>query len=214
MESPDLAALRAEYAREGLTEADAGLDPVVLFSRWLDEAVAGGIHEPNAMALATADESGRPSVRTVLLKGFDEAGAVFYTNYDSRKARELAINPWASAVLLWRELQRQVRIEGRVERVDPAQSDAYFGSRPRGAQIGAVASRQSQPIGSREALEARVVDVEQAYDGRDVDRPEQWGGYRLALEAMEFWQGRPDRIHDRLRFARVGDGWSRGRLQP
>ena len=117
-------------------------------------------------------------------------------------------------MLLWRELQRQVRIEGRVERVNPAQSDAYFGSRPRGAQIGAVASRQSQPIESREALEAQVADVEQAFDGRDVDRPEQWGGYRLALEVMEFWQGRPDRIHDRLRFVRVGDGWSRERLQP
>lgn len=214
MDSPDLAALRAEYAREGLDEADADDDPVALFGRWLDEAVAAGIHEPNAMALATADESGRPSVRTVLLKGFDEAGAVFYTNYDSRKARELAANPWASAVLLWRELQRQVRIEGRVERVDSAQSDAYFGSRPRGAQIGAVASRQSQPIDSREALEAQVADVEQAYDGRDVDRPAQWGGYRLALEVMEFWQGRPNRIHDRLRFARVGTGWSRERLQP
>lgn len=214
MDSPDLAALRAEYAREGLDEADADDDPVALFGRWLDEAVAAGIHEPNAMALATADESGRPSVRTVLLKGFDEAGAVFYTSYDSRKARELAANPWASAVLLWRELQRQVRIEGRVERVDSAQSDAYFGSRPRGAQIGAVASRQSQPIDSREALEAQVADVEQAYDGRDVDRPAQWGGYRLALEVMEFWQGRPNRIHDRLRFARVGTGWSRERLQP
>jgi len=214
MESPDLAALRAEYAHEGLTEADAGSDPVVLFARWLDEAVAAGIHEPNAMALATADESGRPSVRTVLLKGFDEAGAVFYTNYDSRKARELAANPWASAVLLWRELQRQVRIEGWVGRVDPAQSDAYFGSRPRGAQIGAVASQQSRPIENREALEAQVADAEQAFDGRDVERPEQWGGFRITLDVMEFWQGRPDRIHDRLRFARVGDDWSRERLQP
>lgn len=214
MESPDLAALRAEYAREGLDEADAGDNPVALFRRWLDEAVAAGIHEPNAMALATADESGRPSVRTVLLKGFDEAGAVFYTNYDSRKARELASSPWAAAVLLWRELQRQVRIEGRVARVDAAQSDAYFGSRPRGAQIGAVASRQSMPIESREALEAQVADVAQAFDGRDVERPEQWGGYRIDLEVMEFWQGRPDRIHDRLRYARVGDGWARERLQP
>ena len=213
MESPELAALRAEYAREGLAEADAGADPVDLFARWLDEAVAAGIHEPNAMALATADESGRPSVRTVLLKGFDDAGAVFYTNYDSRKARELADNPWASAVLLWRELQRQVRIEGRVERVDAAQSDAYFESRPRGAQIGAVASQQSQPIENREALEALVVDTERAFDGRDVERPEQWGGFRITLEAMEFWQGRPNRIHDRLRFARVGDGWARERLQ-
>ena len=214
MESPDLAALRAEYAREGLDEADAGDDPVALFGRWLDNAVAAGIHEPNAMALATADEAGRPSVRTVLLKGFDEAGAVFYTNYDSRKARELAANPWASAVLLWRELQRQVRIEGRVSRVDPAQSDAYFGSRPRGAQLGAVASRQSRPIENREALEAQVAAAERTFDGRDVERPEQWGGFRIALDVMEFWQGRPDRIHDRLRFARVGDGWSRERLQP
>ncbi|MGH3473903.1 MAG: pyridoxamine 5'-phosphate oxidase [Aeromicrobium sp.] len=214
MESPDLAALRAEYAREGLAEAEAGADPVELFARWLDEAVAAGIHEPNAMALATADESGRPSVRTVLLKGFDDAGAVFFTNYDSRKARELADNPWASAVLLWRELQRQVRIEGRVGRVDPAQSDAYFGSRPRGAQIGAVASQQSRPIENREALEAQVAAAERAFDGRDVERPEQWGGFRIALDVMEFWQGRPNRIHDRLRFARVGDGWSRERLQP
>jgi pyridoxamine 5'-phosphate oxidase len=214
MESPDLAALRAEYAREGLDEADAGADPVALFARWLADAVSAGIHEPNAMALATADPSGRPSVRTVLLKGFDEAGAVFYTNYDSRKARELAVNPWASALLLWRELQRQVRIEGRVDRVDPAQSDAYFGSRPRGAQIGAAASRQSQPIESREALEAQVADTERAFDGRGVERPDQWGGYRIALEVMEFWQGRPHRIHDRLRYSRVGDGWSRERLQP
>ncbi len=214
MESPDLAALRAEYAREGLDEADAGDDPVALFGRWLDNAVAAGIHEPNAMALATADEAGRSSVRTVLLKGFDEAGAVFYTNYDSRKARELADNPWASAVLLWRELQRQVRIEGQVSRVDPVQSDAYFSSRPRGAQLGAVASRQSRPIENREALEAQVAAAERTFDGRDVERPEQWGGFRIALDVVEFWQGRPDRIHDRLRFARVADGWSRERLQP
>jgi pyridoxamine 5'-phosphate oxidase len=214
MESPDLAALRAEYAREGLDEADAGADPVALFGRWLENALAAGIHEPNAMALATADESGRPSVRTVLLKGFDESGAVFYTNYDSRKARELAGNPWASAVLLWRELQRQVRIEGRVGRVDPAQSDVYFASRPRGAQIGAVASRQSEPIENRATLEAQVADAERDFDGRDVERPDQWGGFRIALEVMEFWQGRPDRIHDRLRFARAADGWRRERLQP
>ena len=214
MESPDLAALRSEYAREGLDEAVAGADPVALFGRWLDEAVAAGIHEPNAMALATADPSGRPSVRIVLLKGFDAAGAVFYTNYDSRKGRELAVNPWASAVLLWHQLQRQVRIEGRVVHLDPEQSDAYFASRPRGAQIGAVASRQSRSIGDREALEAQVADVERTFDGRDVERPEQWGGYRIALDALEFWQGRADRVHDRLRFARVGDGWSRERLQP
>ncbi|MFZ0140300.1 MAG: pyridoxamine 5'-phosphate oxidase [Aeromicrobium sp.] len=214
MESPDLAALRAEYAREGLEEADAGTDPVDLFAQWLEVAVTAGIHEPNAMALATADTSGRPSVRIVLLKGFDAAGAVFYTNYDSRKGRELVANPLASAVLLWHQLQRQVRIEGRVERVEPELSDAYFASRPRGAQIGAVASQQSRSVGDREALEAKVADVERTFDGRDVQRPEHWGGYRITLDAVEFWQGRADRVHDRLRFTRVGDGWSRERLQP
>jgi pyridoxamine 5'-phosphate oxidase len=214
MESPDLAALRAEYAREGLEESEAGTDPVALFGRWLDEAVAAGIHEPNAMALATADPSGRPSVRIVLLKGFDAAGAVFFTNYESRKGRELTENPWASAVLLWHELQRQVRIEGPVDRLDAARSDAYFGSRPRGAQVGAAASQQSRPIEDREALEAQVARVERTVEGRDVDRPEQWGGYRLALDAMEFWQGRPNRVHDRLRFTRAGRDWSRERLQP
>jgi pyridoxamine 5'-phosphate oxidase len=214
MESPDLATLRAEYAREGLDEADAGADPVVLFARWLDDAVAAGMHEPNAMALATADTSGRPSVRIVLLKGFDEAGAVFYTNYDSRKGQELTVNPWASAVLLWHELQRQVRIEGRVGRVDTAQSDAYFGSRPRGAQIGAAASQQTRSIEDRQALETQVADAERTFDGRDVERPEHWGGFRIALDTMEFWQGRANRVHDRLRFSRVGDGWSRERLQP
>jgi pyridoxamine 5'-phosphate oxidase len=214
MERPDLAALRAEYAREGLDEADAGADPVALFGRWLDEAVAAGLHEPNAMAVATADASGRPSVRIVLLKGFDETGAVFYTNYASRKGREVEANPWASAVLLWHQLQRQVRIEGRVTRVDPEQSDAYFGSRPRGAQIGAAASEQSRPIESREALEARVAEVAGSLDGGEVERPAHWGGYRIALDAMEFWQGRADRVHDRLRFTRSGEGWSCERLQP
>ena len=214
MESPDLAALRAEYAREGLDEADAGGDPVALFGRWLDDAVAAGVNESNAMALATADAAGRPSVRIVLLKGFDDAGAVFYTNYASRKGEELAANPWASAVLLWHPLQRQVRIEGRVERLDPAESDAYFASRPRGAQIGAAASHQSRPVEDRARLEAQVADVERTFDGRDVERPDEWGGYRLTLDAVEFWQGRANRVHDRLRFTRDGRGWSRERLQP
>jgi len=214
MASPDLAALRAEYAREGLDEAEAGADPVALFGRWLGEAVAAGIHEPNAMAVATADAFGHPSVRIVLLKGFDAAGAVFYTNYDSRKGRELAANPSASAVLLWHQLQRQVRIEGRVERVAAETSDAYFASRPRGAQIGAAASEQSRSVESRSALEARVADVERTFEDQDVERPGHWGGYRIALESMEFWQGRADRVHDRLRFTRADGEWSRERLQP
>jgi pyridoxamine 5'-phosphate oxidase len=187
---------------------------VALFGRWLDDAIAAGVNESNAMALATADANGRPSVRIVLLKGFDDAGAVFYTNYDSRKGGELTANPWASAVLLWHPLQRQVRIEGRVRRVDEAESDAYFASRPRGAQIGAAASHQSQPVGDRAQLEEQVADVERTFEGRDVERPDQWGGYRLALEVVEFWQGRANRVHDRLRFTRAGDGWSRERLQP
>jgi pyridoxamine 5'-phosphate oxidase len=214
MESPDLAALRAEYAREGLDERDAGDAPVALFRRWLAEVVASGIRESNAMALATADASGRPSVRIVLLKGFDDAGAVFYTNYDSRKGVELAENPQASAVVLWHPLQRQVRIEGRVSRLDAAESDAYFATRPRGAQIGAVSSQQSRSVESRAALEDQVAAAEQRYDGRDVERPDTWGGYRLSLDVVEFWQGRPNRVHDRLRFTRAGDGWSLERLQP
>ena len=214
MESPDLAALRAEYARGGLSEAEAGDDPVVLFDRWVTDAVAAGVHESNAMALATASASGRPSVRIVLLKGFDDGGAVFYTNYESRKGHELAENPRASAVLLWHPLQRQVRIEGPVERLTPQASDAYFASRPRGAQIGAASSQQSRPIQDRAALERQVAEVEQAFEGRDVERPDHWGGYRMALKVVEFWQGRPNRVHDRLRFVRSGDGWTRERLQP
>ncbi len=214
MESPDLAALRAEYAREGLDEADAGDDPVALFGRWVDDAIAAGVHEPNAMALATADASGRPSVRIVLLKGFDETGAVFYTNYESRKGDELLVNPRAAAVMLWHPLQRQVRIEGPVTRVEPEQSDAYFASRPRGAQVGAVASQQSRTVQNRATLEERVADVARTLQGPGVERPDHWGGYRIALASMEFWQGRADRVHDRLRFARDGDGWSRERLQP
>jgi pyridoxamine 5'-phosphate oxidase len=214
MESPDLAALRAEYAREGLTEADAGDDPVALFRRWVDDAIVAGVHESNAMALATADAAARPSVRIVLLKGFDDAGAVFYTNYESRKGLELAANPRASAVLLWHPLQRQVRIEGEVSRLAAADSDAYFASRPRGAQIGAASSEQSRPIADRAALESRFATAEQAFEGRDVERPDSWGGYRMALETVEFWQGRADRVHDRLRFTRADVGWSRERLQP
>ncbi|MCW2799030.1 MAG: pdxH [Aeromicrobium sp.] len=206
--------MRSEYARTGLDEAAAGDDPLALFGRWLDEAVASQLHEPNAMALATATPDGRPSVRIVLLKGFDAGGLRFFTNYDSRKGLELGANPRAAAVLLWHPLQRQVRVEGPVSVLDGADSDAYFASRPRGAQIGAVASPQSQPIEGREALEERVAEVERLFEGTGVERPPVWGGYRLGLESVEFWQGREDRLHDRLRFERRGDGWTRERLAP
>lgn len=206
--------MRAEYAQLGLDDEAAGDDPLPLFRRWLAQAVSARIVEPNAMALATATTSGRPSVRIVLLKGMDEAGMTFYTNYDSRKGGELEANPFASAVMLWHPLQRQVRIEGRVTRLPAGESDDYFGSRPRGAQIGAVASPQSEPVVGRSDLEARFEMVEGHFAGRDVERPDHWGGYRIALHSIEFWQGRANRMHDRLRFGQTGAGWSRERLAP
>lgn len=214
METPDLARMRAEYAREGLDEAAAGDDPLALLGRWLNEAIDAGMYEPNAMALATATPDGQPSVRIVLLKGLDDRGLTFFTGYESRKGAELDANPRAAAVMLWHPLQRQVRVEGGVTRIDEAESDAYFASRPRGAQIGAVASPQSRVISSRGVLDERVAEVTQVFDGQDVMRPPIWGGYRIALESVEFWQGRYDRLHDRLRYVRAGDGWRRDRLAP
>jgi pyridoxamine 5'-phosphate oxidase len=214
MESPDLARMREEYARGGLDEATAGDDPLALFVRWLDDAIQAAVHEPNAMALATATPDGRPSVRIVLLKGLDDRGLTFFTGYESRKAHELAANPRAAATMLWHPLQRQVRVEGGVTRIADAESDAYFRSRPRGSQVGAVASPQSRPISSRRVLEQRVAEVEQVFEGQDVQRPPIWGGYRIAPETVEFWQGRQDRLHDRLRYVRDGASWRRDRLAP
>jgi len=214
MESPELARMRSEYARDGLDEAAAGEDPLSLFSRWLDDAVAAGLDEPNAMALATATPDGRPSSRIVLLKGFDARGLVFFTGYESRKGHELEANPFAAATMLWHPLQRQVRVEGAVTKIDEAESDAYFTSRPRGAQIGAVASPQSRAIPDRQALEERVSEVEHVFAERDVVRPPVWGGYRVAISSIEFWQGRQSRLHDRLRFTAAGDTWTRERLAP
>jgi pyridoxamine 5'-phosphate oxidase len=214
MESSDLSAIRLEYTARGLTEDEAGDDPLALLRKWVAEAVAAGIDEPNAMALATADGRGRPSVRTVLLKGLDIDGAVFYTNLDSRKGRELSENPWAAAVLLWRPLQRQVRIEGPALPVSDDEADHYFASRPRGAQISAAASLQSEPIASRDELERQYTEVELANAAGDMTRPPFWGGYRLAYESVEFWQGRANRLHDRIRFVRGAGGWDRERLQP
>ncbi|WP_456696730.1 pyridoxamine 5'-phosphate oxidase [Aeromicrobium sp. P5_D10] len=214
METPDLARMREEYSRAGLDESAAGDDPLALFAQWLDDAVDADVYEPNAMALATATPDGRPSVRTVLLKGFDARGLTFFTGYESRKGVELAANPRAAATMLWHPLQRQVRVEGGVVKIDEAESDAYFLSRPRGSQIGAVASPQSRTIIDREALEQRVAAVEHDYAGQDIERPETWGGYRLMIESIEFWQGRTSRLHDRIRFIRQPSGWSRERLAP
>lgn len=214
MTTPDLSAMRTEYARGGLDETDAGDDPLALFRRWLDDAIVSGMHEPNAMALATATVEAAPSVRIVLLKHLDDAGAVFYTGYGSRKGLELATNPRAAGVLLWHPLQRQVRLEGTVEKVSPEESDAYFASRPPGSRVSAAASPQSRPVADRAELQRRVEQVEAASGEDGPPRPESWGGYRITLESLEFWQGRPDRLHDRLRFVRVQDAWRRERLAP
>ena len=208
------ARLRKEYTRAGLAESDANPDPIAQFRRWFDDALAAGLREPNAMTLATATPDGRPSARVVLLKGFDERGFVFYTNYEGRKGEELEENPYCALVFYWAELERQVRVEGRVSRVPKRESDEYFGSRPRGSRLGAWASEQSRPVGGREVLEERLRVLEAEYEAREVPRPPFWGGYRVEPEVIEFWLGRENRLHDRLVYRRSGGGWGRERLQP
>jgi pyridoxamine 5'-phosphate oxidase len=210
-----VARLRREYTRAGLREADLHPDPVEQFRRWFGDVLNADLHEPNAMILATANPDGRPSARVVLLKGFDGRGFVFYTNYEGRKARELEENPRAALLFYWGELERQVRVEGRASRVPGEESDAYFRGRPRGSRIGAWASEQSRPVEGREVLERRVRELEAEYEGREVPRPPFWGGYRVEPEAIEFWQGRENRLHDRLLYRRADDGgWKVERLQP
>lgn len=210
-----MADLRREYMQQGLAEADLDADPFRQFRVWFDAAVAAGLPEPNAMTLATASPEGQPSARMVLLKGLDESGFVFYTNYESRKGDELAANPRAALVFFWVELARQVRIEGRVERVSLAESDTYFASRPEGSRLGAWASRQSQVIAGRETLERRLRALEAEYAEQGIPRPPYWGGYCVIPATLEFWQGRPNRLHDRLRYRRLDDGsWVIERLSP
>jgi pyridoxamine 5'-phosphate oxidase len=196
-----------------LSEGEVDADPLVQFGRWYGEA-STAMASPEAMALATAGADGRPSVRMVLLKAWGEDGFVFYTNLGSRKGRELAANPHAALLFYWEPRGRQVRIEGPVEPVGPRESDAYFATRPRGGQIGARASRQSEPIGDRRSLEARVEEVQAEYEGRPVPRPGWWGGLRVRPERLEFWQNRENRLHDRLLYTPATGGWAVTRLQP
>jgi pyridoxamine 5'-phosphate oxidase len=205
--------LRQEYKRGALDEMHADADPFKQFGRWWDEALAADVPEANAMTLATADSSGRPSARTVLLKGFDASGFVFFTNYESRKGEELGANPLAALLFFWRELERQVRIEGGVERVASDESDAYFRSRPLASRVGAWASPQSKMISGRAWLMAKAAEMGLRH-GASPARPPYWGGYRVIPVSFEFWQGRPSRLHDRLRYTRDGSAWTFVRLAP
>jgi len=205
--------LGEQYAGTPLDPADCDADPIVEVGRWFQVAVDAKLPTVNAMTLATVDGRGRPAARIVLLKEIDDRGFVFFTNYESRKGHDLAAHPFAALVLFWEPLHRQVRIEGAIERVDGAASDAYFASRPRGSQIGAIASPQSTPI-SREALVARVAEIEGAVGDAAPVRPAYWGGYRVVPDSVELWQGQPSRLHDRVRYLRDGAGWTRDRLAP
>jgi len=210
----DASRLRQEYTHAGLDEGDLDPDPIVQFHEWFEKVLEANLHEPNAMTLATASREGRPSARVVLLKGYDERGFVFYTNYEGRKASELEANPLCAILFYWGELERQVRIEGRASRLSAEKSDAYFLSRPRGSRLGAWASEQSRSVENRSVLEERVKALEAEYEGREIPRPLFWGGYRVEPEVIEFWQGRENRLHDRLVYRRAEGGWKIERLQP
>lgn len=210
----DLRSRRISYERGALDAATVGDDPFALFGIWFADALgAPDIVEPNAMAVATADAAGRPSSRIVLLRGWDERGFVFYTNYESRKGTELAAQPYAALLFWWGALQRQIRIEGRVSRVSDAESDTYFATRPRGHRLSAWASRQSAVVADRTELDRAMSDVEARFPG-DVPRPPFWGGFRVVPDRFEFWQGRLNRVHDRLAYVRERAGWQIERLAP
>ncbi|QXV67702.1 pyridoxamine 5'-phosphate oxidase [Mucilaginibacter achroorhodeus] len=215
MEQKDIENLRQDYAAASLSEKDVDANPVRQFDKWFNEAINAKVYEPNAMTLATATPDGRPSARVVLLKGFSDDGFKFYTNYLSRKGRELAKNPNAALVFLWGDMERQIRIEGTIEKLDKWYSEKYFHSRPKKSQIGAVASPQSQEIDGREQLEARMQELEAQYADSEVPKPAHWGGYILKPRMIEFWQGRRSRLHDRIVYKKTDNkNWKIVRLAP
>lgn len=210
-----IANIRKNYTQAELNEADIQDNPFRQFEKWFAEAQASGIDEVNAMALATSTLSGKPSVRIVLLKGFDDRGFLFFTNYRSRKGEELLSNPWAGLTFFWKEIERQVRVEGKVSTVSREESVAYFRSRPRESQLGALCSAQSKPVGSRQEMLDRYRELEAMYREQEIPFPDAWGGFLLAPESFEFWQGRPSRMHDRILYSRAPAGlWKTSRLYP
>lgn len=216
MTERDLAEFRREYVAGGLDESDLAPEPVAMFRRWLHDATVAGVHEPNAMVIATVAADGRPSARTVLLKGLDERGFVFFTNYDSQKGADLAGNPACALLFPWHDLERQVRVEGIAAALTEPENAAYFGTRPRASQLGAWASPQSEVVASRAELDRRYAEVVGRFEDAEVTLPPRWGGYRVRPEAVEFWQGRRGRMHDRLRYLRsqTAEEWATERLAP
>lgn len=214
MSSDEIRDRRVQYETAGIDVGDMAADPMHQWRRWHGDAFDAGVAEPNAMTLSTVDEHGAPDARMVLVRGADDRGFAFYTNYDSVKSRQLDVHPVAAATFGWLDLHRQVRVRGTIARVDPTESDDYFGSRPRGSQVGAWASPQSQPIASREELDARVAEIETRFADVPVPRPPYWGGWWLTPTSWEFWQGRTSRLHDRLAYRTAGETWEIIRLAP
>lgn len=206
--------LRHEFAQTSLSETDVDSNPIVQFEKWFKQAVDSKVNEPNAMTVCTVNKDGLPSARIVLLRNFNETGFVFYTNYNSRKGREIAKNKACCFLFFWPELERQVRIEGILKKQTKEESDAYFNSRPRGSKLGAWTSEQSAVVDSREALDKAYLEMDEKFEGEEVPRPEHWGGYVLEPNTIEFWQGRPSRLHDRLLFTKLADEWTTERLAP